>query len=52
MITNPAEIMPNVTDQKNVFLENGFKKGWYVIFVQIILACKDARKSEKAKSIL
>jgi hypothetical protein len=36
---------PNVTDQKIFFLkENDLEKGWYVIFMQIILACKNARK--------
>jgi len=40
-----AEILPNVTDQKTFFLkENDLEKGWYVIFVQRILACKNARK--------
>jgi hypothetical protein len=41
-----AELSPNVTDQKIFFLkENDLEKGWYVIFVQIILACSQ----EKAK---
>jgi hypothetical protein len=41
-----AEILPNVTDQKIFFLkENDLEKGWYVIFVQIILECSQ----EKAK---
>jgi hypothetical protein len=41
-----AEILPNVTEQKTFLLkENYLEKGWYVIFVQIILACKKARKS-------
>jgi hypothetical protein len=43
LIINPAEIFPNVTDQKTFFIkENGFTKR-YVIFVQIILSCKNAR---------
>jgi hypothetical protein len=43
-----AETLPNVTDQKTYFLkENELEKGWYVIFVQIILACKNARKKPK-----
>jgi len=43
-----AEILPNVTDQKTFFLkENDLEKGWYVIFVQIILAYKNARKKQK-----
>jgi len=45
-----AEILPNVTDQKSFFVkENDLEKGWYVIFVQIVLACKDARKRQTAK---
>jgi len=45
-----AEILPNVTEQKTFFLkENDLEKGWYVIFVQIILACKNARKTQNAK---
>jgi hypothetical protein len=40
-----AEILPNVTDQKTIFLnEKDLEKGWYVIFMQIILACKNTRK--------
>jgi hypothetical protein len=40
-----AEISPNLSDQKTFFLkENDLEKGWYVIFVQIILACKHAMK--------
>jgi hypothetical protein len=43
-----AEVLPNVTDQKTFFLkENDLEKGWYVIFVQKILACKNARKKPK-----
>ena len=43
-----AEILPNVTDQKTFLLkENDLEKGWYVIFVQIILACKKVRKTPK-----
>jgi hypothetical protein len=49
MIINPAEILSNVTDQKKFFLkENGLEKGCYIIFVQIILACKNARKPPKS----
>jgi hypothetical protein len=40
-----AEILPNVTNQKAFFLkENDLEKRLYVIFVQIILARKNARK--------
>jgi hypothetical protein len=43
-----AEILPNATDQKTFFLkENDLKKRWYVIFMQIIFACKNARKKSK-----
>jgi hypothetical protein len=50
MIINPAEILPNVTDQKTFFLkENDLEKGWCVIFVQVILACKNARKKPKSQ---
>jgi hypothetical protein len=45
-----AESLPNVTDQKTYSLkENGLEKGWYVIFVQIILARKNARKKPKSQ---
>jgi hypothetical protein len=46
------EILQNVTDQKKktFFLkENGLEKGWYVIFLQIILACKNGRKKPKSQ---
>jgi len=50
MIINPAEILPNVTDQKTFFLkENDLEEGWCVIFVQVILACKNARKKPKSQ---
>jgi len=40
--------LPFLTDQKTFFLkENDLEKGWCVIFVQIILACKNARKKPK-----
>jgi hypothetical protein len=45
-----AEVLPNVTDQKTFFLkENYLEKRWYFIFVQIILACKNARKKPKSQ---
>jgi hypothetical protein len=45
-----AEILPNVTDHKTFFLkEDELEKGWYVIFVQIILVCKNARKKPKSQ---
>jgi hypothetical protein len=45
-----AEILPNGTDQKTFFLkENDLEKRWYVIFVQIILACRNARKRPKSQ---
>jgi hypothetical protein len=45
-----AEILPNVTDQKTFFLkENDLEKGWCIIFMQIILACKNARKKPKSQ---
>jgi hypothetical protein len=46
-----AETLPNVTDQKTYFIkENELEKGWYVIFVQIILACKNARKKPESQT--
>jgi hypothetical protein len=48
MITNPAEVLPKVTGQNTFFFKkNDLGKGWYVIFVQIILACENARKKRK-----
>jgi len=49
-----AEILQNVTDQKTFFLtENNLEKGWYVIFIHIILAYKKSHeKSQKGKLIL
>jgi len=45
-----AEILPNLKDQKTFFLkENDLEKGRYVIFVQIALACKNARKNPKSQ---
>jgi hypothetical protein len=45
-----AEILPNVSDQKTLSLkENDVEKGWYVIFLPIILACKNARKRPKSQ---
>jgi hypothetical protein len=45
-----AEIWPNVTDKKTFFLkENDLEKRWYVIFMQLILACKNARKKPKSQ---
>jgi len=44
-----AEILPSVTDQKTFFLkENDLEKGWYAIFVQITVACKNATKKPKS----
>jgi hypothetical protein len=40
-----AEVLRNVTDKKIFFLkENDIEKGWYVVFVQLILAFKSTRK--------
>jgi hypothetical protein len=40
-----GRIITKRTDKKIFFLkENDLEKGWYVIFVMIILACKHARK--------
>jgi hypothetical protein len=45
-----AEILPNVTDQKTFKKKKkDSEKGWCVIFVQIILACKNARKKPKSE---
>jgi hypothetical protein len=45
-----AEILPNVTDKQTFFLkENYLEKGWYVIFVHRILACKNAWKKSKGQ---
>ena len=45
-----ADILPNVIDQNTFSLkENGLEKRLYVIFVQIILACKKAGKTLKSQ---
>jgi hypothetical protein len=50
MILNPAEILPKVTEQNIFFFkENYLGKGWYVIFVQKILACENARKKRESQ---
>jgi hypothetical protein len=45
-----AEVLPSVTNQKIFFLkETDLEKGCYVIFVQIILGCKNARTNPKSQ---
>jgi hypothetical protein len=44
-----ADILPNVTYQKTFLLkENVLEIGWYVIFMQIILAFKKAKKANES----
>jgi hypothetical protein len=45
-----AEVLPNVTDKITFFLKESYlEKRWYVIFLQIILACKNARKKARSQ---